>query len=267
MWFSGDGSAIDSEVDPPDHTEAMNAGQTAYLFWTSGANLDGAPMATVVKARRGSYDSDKTEEATATASAVGPMRVEAGLFFGKSHAMEYSGETEPSDTFVIDAGTNTRIIYSAGSSALYVGSVLIWRMLYDGTKPDESWVFFPTELGLVHDESSFGAGNGDLVEVVSSTELYVVTKQSDSDNGVRRLKIDLSANEISFGALWSNQDIGEFSSTDLVHGGYDETRFQFFDRASQSFLTLALIDSAGVFKLLSGFDHTKPQAQIVGLTI
>lgn len=213
-------------------------------------------------------DSENTTVVETEATLVGPERVKARAMYGQNSGVTFDPEDGPDTTETLDVTTDTRIVMKPGYFLFYTGTptpVLIWALWYDSEKPEASWLYVPSDVWtLIHDESALGAGNGDLVEVVSATELYV---NVGPGNGTRRIKIDLTAGEIRFAAIQTQQTVAGTPAEDVaLWQRFADTRFQVFSVSSENWLSGMFSDSNGILTLKVPVNRSLTQALIEALT-
>lgn len=248
VYYRGDGTDPVPGVDTPS-TSAMSApayfgGTRKVLNTTVGPFPEGAVAHVIVRARR-SADSEESTNTTASTITVGTMdplipQYRAG-FLGISNQQRLTPETLSETTTTYDIGNNVRCVMNPGVTQLLVGSTVIWQIKYDGAWPDNNG--FWTVLGVLQ-ESISGAPSDTPVDVVSATEMYVTVE------GIRRMKLDLTAGTISIGALrqGASEIVTSRHDDPIAEYGF-HTLFQVWDPATWDRVTVASLDTSGILSI------------------
>ena len=208
-------------------------------------------------------DSENTTAYTATADAVGPLRPRGTPFFGKTDADRMVVPTGPSAVkWWVHEVNNIYLEHDPGDTSFYADTVLVWRILYNGDNPDYCRLYIPSEWALISQVAISDAGTTDPVEVAAwngAKDLYVTV------NGIRRVKIDVDALQISAMAFQYPKDMPVCPESNGVHRRYADTVFTVWDPARADYLGYVQIDSSGIFKRGVALTRTLTQAQIEAL--
>ena len=279
IYINTDGTNPDPSADSPVATHTMTVRDSIGSYRTldkvnGGKNLGpyglGAPLKILVTVERSSdnEESSNTTPVSLTITKAKPVKpinreMMLGSVFGERQTTEIYSETE-----TYDVGTNTRTILTNGSSALYVGSTLVWRILYD--QSDEAGtayngVYIPNTLILDGNSTISTAGTSTAVEVVSATEIYI------NAVGTRTIKIDLSANKIQATQFeQTGSDLADkttaFGDVAIVATGI-YTLLRVFDPSTEDLVAVGEVDddSSGQWLSAVRWDLTKSQATIEAL--
>lgn len=202
-------------------------------------------------------DSADSAEVEATISNIPPSRPRAWAFHSPTVAAAPTPVTGPTTTVVVDAGNSVEWRITPGSTALYVGSTLVFRFIWHSTT---GTLYIPSEWTRVFDDVSGAASTNDGVEVVSGTELYLTV------NGQRRAKIDLSAMEITLPNL--NLDADEIEGPDAPYAvwpRFQDTLFLAWQPHEERWKAFAVLNAFSLFSVHEAVDLTKDQAAVEAL--
>jgi hypothetical protein len=279
IYLNTDGTDPDPAVDTPVATHTMTVrdsiGSVRTLSKsTGGKELGpyglGAPLKIIVTVERSS-DNEQSANVTATSLTItksAPAKPAPNeMLFGSVFGERQTTETY-SNTITYDVGTNTRSILTNNSHAFYVGSTLVFRILYDQSDTDGdtyNGVYVPSTLILDATSTIATAGTAGPVEVVSATEIYI------NAVGVRTVKIDLSANKIQ--ATQFEQNATDLTDKLTPFGNYGiiatglYSLLRVYDTALEDLVSVCEIDddSSGQWLSTLRWDLTKSQATIEAL--
>lgn len=225
-----------------------------------------ADVRVIVRAER---TSDNTESENDTATSVTITTSTPGLLGGNKTLFNSSfGHPQTkqtiSTTTIHDVTTDTKTIMTNGKLCFYVGSTLIWCIVYDSSDLlTWSKIFVPNDGGGWFIDATANVsrtGSTDVIEAASATEIYV------NVNEVSIMKIDLTAKEIS---------VGQVNATDTLPASVDianvsqratEALFQVYDDGIANYTGALEVESGHIAKSAVGWDLTTyTQAQIEAL--
>ncbi len=230
---------------PIDATMAIGQGLSSARILNTliGPYGYGTDLRVLVTAYRTS-DTEQSVNTTPVTVTINTVEPGAPALLSAGYDGAYSGGhgwgIEEKTTY-FNSPTNTVFLRaSAGMTEFWSGSTLIFRGLYGG---DGFFVtYIPNAFTLINDTVS-GAGSASAFEVVSANEIYLCV------NSTRRVKIDLSAMEITMATLTAAGDAVDndnpTAATNFVGTGY--TTVQIYDPAAGKWGSLLSCDSAGTF--------------------
>jgi len=256
---------VDMETTDPDTASEALVRQREILFYETAASLENTPVKMIVRtARDNGVDpvvySTNTTIYTATARITGPQRPRGFATLDSAYGQAQPRTTGASGTFWIDEPNNIRIEYGPGDVSLYGDTTLAWRCIWRGRDNADTKCYVPSEWDYINASVS-GAGTTDPIEVASwgvTHVLYVCV------NGVRRVKIDFDAMEITF-ASYTDGAIAPVEYQEPVLGRFDDTIFLIYDETIEQYQTYLAVDDAGVLFRDAPWDQTLPQVDVEAL--
>lgn len=138
-------------------------------------------------------DSENTEVATWTITAVAPGRPRGAMLYGTQGAQAQAAVSGPDGVtpVVLNDDHNVHLVLGEGWASLYADTVLVWRVLLNGEHGEMNGLYIPSEWDLVNDDIT-GASTGEgVIDAPDANTVYVCVR------GQRRMKIDLSAMTIT----------------------------------------------------------------------
>jgi hypothetical protein len=225
-----------------------------------------ADFRVIVRAER---TSDNTESDNSTATTTTISTSTPGLL-SNNKTLFNSSFGHPATTQVVstttihDVTTDTKTIMTNGKLCFYVGSALIWCIVYDSADLlTWSKIFVPNDSGgyLLDGTANISrTGSTDVIEAVSATEIYV------NVNEVSIMKIDLTAKSISVGQFNATDTLATSVDTDNVSKRATEALFQVYDEGISNYVGALEVESGHIAKSAIGWDLTTyTQAQIEAL--
>lgn len=188
-------------------------------------------------------DSENTTVSSWEIVAVAPGRPRGAMFFGTLAAQQQDPVEGPDGVtpVVLDAGENVHMLLGEGWASFYIGTTLIWRVLYNGDHGEDNGLYIPSEFDIVNADITGAASGSGIVDAVDANTVYICVR------GQRRMKIDLSTMTITMGELATQAttlDMRAEQAGELERFG--GTMFLAWDTEQEDYRPYMELDSAGL---------------------
>ncbi len=170
----------------------------------------------------------------------------AWIHFGINRRLRLAPDSTIDVTVTTDVGNSIFTTATPGDTVLYAGATLVWRVLFDSLKLENSWIYIPSEWALVNADIS-GAGTDDLIETASwptPKTLYVATGITGGTR-TRRMLIDVTGLELSAADFIFEGTMPGVHPAAPIFGYDNQTVFSAFDAATARWVPYMTITEDG----------------------
>lgn len=272
IWITTDDSTPDPDAGAATATVAMLETSLLEILETAVALADvpdGAPVKVILRTARTSDSRESANSAMVTATWIGapPRRTVGQTFTGRKRSTRRTyptgAPTSPTDDTVIDAGNSIRIENTGGSAALYAGTTLIWRVIFDEDRVN-NYLYIPSDWTLNGVDAVPAGGTSEAIDVIAWS-VGVDQRLGVNVAGVRVMQIDVLATDIRYAVsddvTWFARRTGEGG----VVMRWDQTLWQVWDRTRGEYTSAMLLESDGTWRRQVYVDQTLNQTEIEAL--
>lgn len=242
---------------------AVATGQTTVtvdqrgLMGTTAAATTANLIVTPVEA----VDSENTTVATWEIVAVALGRTRGAALYGTQAAQVQEALTGPDGVtpVVLHVGQNVHLLLGEGWASLYADTTLVWRALLNGSHGEMNGLYIPSEFDLIQDDVTGASGGSGPVDAPDANTVYLCVR------GQRRLKIDLSAMEITFGGLASAATVDRRAEQAGELERFGGTMLLGWDCDAEDYRPYLEVDSDGLLSVELGINQTLDAAAVGAL--
>jgi hypothetical protein len=166
------------------------------------------------------------------------------------------GIAGPADTITyVDEAKNIYFKQGEGYLQFWADTVLLFNIKYDGTTLDTNGLY--TTYALKQ-----GTINGTAADTIEVAEWDTQKTIYVGVNGTRRLKIDVTASQLTIGPMKQGaSNVSSTRSDDAYWAKYAHTCFQVWDKAYMRYVTAISVSSDQSFGMLVPFRQKATQAE------
>lgn len=212
------------------------------LSYLIGTFVSGADVRALIRTRHSASGAESTNTTPATiTTTTGPVGLPRVPMFGPGFGQIQRGTGAGiSGTSIIDVTNNIYWSWDSGYLDLWAGAEHLLRIRYDSSGASTNGIY--TIYAFAKTVIS-GTPTATPVEVVSANEIYITA------NGVRRMKIDRSAQTISFTSMDKALTRRSSTSAGPVFDATFASLFQVYDPYAGDYATALDLDSDGTLRM------------------